>query len=78
MINLIQKNLYGIKKKMDNKIFRCRESVGGIYYSIYSDNNKTGIPSAEDSLKDPLSQKKKIFIVQIIVRKTVQIVNLYY
>ena len=45
------------KKRWTIKFFRCRESVGGIYYSIYSDNNKTGIPSAEDSLKDPLSQK---------------------
>jgi hypothetical protein len=45
------------KKRWTIKFFRCRESVGGIYYAIYSDNNKTGIPSAEDSLKDPLSQK---------------------
>ena len=45
------------KKRQTIKFFRCRESVGGIYYSIYSDDNKTGIPSAEDSLKDPLSQK---------------------
>ena len=45
------------KKRWTIKFFRCRESVGGIYYSIYSDDNKTGIPSAEDSLKDPLSQK---------------------
>ena len=45
------------KKRWTMKFFRCRESVGGIYYAIYSDNNKTGIPSAEDSLKDPLSQK---------------------
>ena len=45
------------KKRWTIKFFRCRESVGGIYYSIYSDDNKTGIPSAQDSLKDPLSQK---------------------
>ena len=45
------------KKRWTIKFFRCRESVGGIYYAIYSDNNKTGIPRAEDSLKDPLSQK---------------------
>ena len=45
------------KKRWTIKFFRCRESVGGIYYAIYSDNNKTGHPSSEDSLKDPLSQK---------------------
>jgi hypothetical protein len=45
------------KKRWTIKFFRCRESVGGIYYSIYSDDNKTGIPSVQDSLKDPLSQK---------------------
>lgn len=45
------------KKRWTIKFFRCRESVGGIYYAIYSDNNKSGHPSMEDSLKDPLSQK---------------------
>ena len=45
------------KKRWTIKFFRCRESVGGIYYSIYSDNNKSGHPSIEDSLKDPLTKK---------------------
>ncbi len=45
------------KKRWTIKFFRCRESVGGIYYSIYSDNNETGIPSANDSLRDPLTKK---------------------
>lgn len=45
------------KKRWTIKFFRCRESVGGIYYSIYSDKNKTGHPSIEDSLKDPLTNK---------------------
>ena len=45
------------KKRWTIKFFRCRETVGGIYYSIYSDNNETGIPSANDSLKDPLTKK---------------------
>ena len=45
------------KKRWTIKFFRCRETEDGIYYSIYSDDNKTGIPSAQDSLKDPLSQK---------------------
>ena len=46
------------RKRWTMKFFRCRESEGGgIYYSIYSDNNKSGHPSAEDSLKDPLSGK---------------------
>ena len=45
------------KKRWTIKFFRCRESVGGIYYSIYSDYNKSGTPGADDSLKDPLTQK---------------------
>lgn len=45
------------KKRWTLKFFRCRDEEDGIYYSIYSDNNESGIPGANDSLKDPLSQK---------------------
>jgi len=45
------------KKRWTIKFFRCRSVEDGIYFSIYSDNNKTGHPSNEDSLKDPLSNK---------------------
>lgn len=45
------------KMRWTIKFFRCRQSVGGIYYSIYSDKNKTGHPSIEDSLKDPLTNR---------------------
>jgi len=45
------------KKRWSIKFFRCRESEDGIYFIIYSDKNKTGQPSIEDSLKDPLSNK---------------------
>ena len=45
------------KKRWTIKFFRCRQSVGGIYYVIYSDKNKTGHPSMLDSLKDPLTNK---------------------
>jgi hypothetical protein len=45
------------KKRWTIKFFRCRESVDGIYYSIYSDKNQTGHPSVEDTLKDPLTRK---------------------
>ncbi len=45
------------KKRWTLKFFRCRKSVGGLYYVIYSDKNRTGHPSAEESLKDPLTQK---------------------
>ena len=64
------------KKRWTIKFFRCRETEDGIYYSIYSDNNKSGHASAEDSLKDPLT--KKIYIVQTIVKRIIQIVNMYY
>lgn len=45
------------KKRWTMKFFRCRESTGGIYYSIYSDENMTGQVNASESLKDPLSKK---------------------
>jgi hypothetical protein len=45
------------KKRWTLKFFRCRESVGGLYYSIYSDKNNSGHVSSEDSLKDPLTNK---------------------
>jgi type II secretory pathway pseudopilin PulG len=45
------------KKRWSLKFFRCRDEEDGIYYSIYSDNNESGIPGANDSLKDPLTQK---------------------
>jgi hypothetical protein len=45
------------KQRWTIKFFRCRESEGGIYFSIYSDKNQTGHPSIEDTLKDPLTNK---------------------
>jgi hypothetical protein len=45
------------KKRWTLKFFRCRERVGGFYYSIYSDKNNSGHVSSEDSLKDPLTNK---------------------
>ena len=36
---------YWHKKRWTLKFFRCRKSVGGIYYSIYSDKNASGHPS---------------------------------
>ena len=45
------------KRRWTIKFFRCRETEDGIYYSIYSDKNKSGHPSSEDSLKDPLTKK---------------------
>jgi len=45
------------KKRWTLKFFRCRESVGGVYYVIYSDNNMSGHPGSDDSLKDALTKK---------------------
>ena len=45
------------KKRWTIKFLRCRESEDGIYYTIYSDRNKSGHPSSEDSIKDPLTRK---------------------
>lgn len=52
-----QDDSYWHKKRWTLKFFRCRKDVGGIYYSIYSDNNSSGHPSIEDSLKDSLTLK---------------------
>lgn len=46
------------KKRWTLKFLRCRKSVGGIYYTIYSDSNMTGQPSLDESLNDPLTNKK--------------------
>ncbi len=46
------------KKRWTLKFFRCRKDIGGIYYSIYSDTNMTGHPSLNESLIDPLTNKK--------------------
>ena len=45
------------KKRWTIQFLRCRECDDGIYYTIYSDRNKSGHPSAEDSIKDPLTRK---------------------
>ena len=46
------------KKRWTLKLFRCDKNIGGVYYSIYSDINKTGHPSFNESLIDPLTNKK--------------------
>lgn len=45
------------KQRWTMKFFRCKKEIGGIYYSIYSDKNMSGHPSASESLKDPLTNK---------------------
>ncbi len=45
------------KQRWTMKFFRCRESVGGVYFSIYSEKNDTGHPNQKESLKDPLTNK---------------------
>lgn len=46
------------KKRWTLKFFNCKEEVGGLYYVIYSDNNKTGHPNQNESLIDPLTKKR--------------------
>lgn len=46
------------KKRWTIKFFRCRKSVGGLYYVIYSDKNKKGHPSSKEAMNDPLTKKK--------------------
>ena len=45
------------KENWTIKFFRCKKEIGGIYYVIYSDENKKGHPNQIESLKDPLSNK---------------------
>lgn len=45
------------KRRWTLKFLNCRDSVGGIYYSIYSDINMKGHGNAQESLKDPLTKK---------------------
>ena len=45
------------KQRWTLKFLNCKESVGGIYYSIYSDTNMKGHANANESLKDPLTKK---------------------
>lgn len=45
------------KQRWSMKFFNCKKSLGGVYYSIYSNKNNSGIPSANDALKDPLTKK---------------------
>lgn len=64
------------KQRWTLKFFRCSSSVGGIYYSIYSDENKTGHPSADESLKDPLTKKQ--FSLLINVKVIISIQNMFF
>ncbi len=45
------------KQRWTLKFFRCKKSIGGLYYVIYSDTNNTGHPNQNESLKDALSSK---------------------
>lgn len=45
------------KKRWSMKFLNCNKNVGGIYYIIYSDRNKTGQIKKEHTLKDPLTKK---------------------
>ena len=48
---------YWYMKRWTLKFLNCKKSVGGIYYTIYSDNNMLGHPNKSESLKDPLTNK---------------------
>lgn len=45
------------KKRWSLKFLRCKQDVGGLYYSIYSDKNRTGQIAKDETLKDPLTKK---------------------
>jgi hypothetical protein len=43
------------KKRWTLKFQNCQKSIGGIYYVIYSDEDKNGAIKKEESLRDPLT-----------------------
>lgn len=45
------------KKRWTLKFLHCTNKEEGLYYSIYSDTNKTGQIAKNETLKDPLSNK---------------------
>jgi prepilin-type N-terminal cleavage/methylation domain-containing protein len=51
-------DVYWHKIRWTLKFFRCQSSVGGLYYVVYRDLNKSGHPRREDALLDTLSLKK--------------------
>ncbi|OCM00162.1 hypothetical protein AAX29_00160 [Aliarcobacter thereius] len=51
-------NRFWHKQRWSIKFLRCRENEGGgIYMSIYSDNNALGHTNFEEALKDPLTNR---------------------
>ncbi|OCL82901.1 type II secretion system protein [Arcobacter porcinus] len=51
-------NQFWHKQRWSIKFLRCRENEGGgIYMSIYSDNNALGHTNFEEALKDPLTNR---------------------
>ncbi len=45
------------KKRWTLKFFNCDKTMGEIYFVIYSDTSKSGVPKVIESLRDPLSNK---------------------
>ena len=52
-----EENDYWYMKRWTLKFLNCRSSVGGFYYTIYSDSNMLGHANKSETLKDPLSNK---------------------
>jgi len=45
------------KKRWTLKFKNCNESIGGIYYSVFSDTNYGGRINKDECLKDPITNK---------------------
>lgn len=52
-----ENNSLWYKQRWTMKFFRCKQSVGGVYFTIYSEENVTGHPNQKETLKDPLTNK---------------------
>ena len=48
---------YWFRKRWTFKISNCKDSIGGLYYLIYTDLNKGGNININETLKDPLNNK---------------------
>ena len=52
-----ESNDYWYMRRWTLKFLNCKNSVGGFYYTIYSDTNMLGHANKSETLKDPLTNK---------------------
>ncbi len=51
------KDDFWFRERWTLKFQKCSQSIGGLYYVVYSDTNHGGHINKDETLKDPLTQK---------------------